>query len=346
MILWVSCLQCITCKAMRCRLHCEPDFCVRGVCACREASEGATGLPPSGPSSSAAPSLGTTSMPVAGGVLPGATSVQPGDGGEAKKKGRFTVIENNPTVGVVGLERKTSHAALGDGQYYRSGGDYVPVAGGPALGTLKAEGSSTSLVSAAGPPLPKPPPAGSQHVLPVTSILPRLQELLDHSSQQHAALHRLLSAVQESDAGGKSALALLRPGRGLFDVSSGGAAGSGGGVASLGPGAEAGTTGNESVDELRHMVRSLQARLSGAETENARLRARNAQLEANFGVAAGGGGGSGGGATPGVRTRETSETGGPNVHSNGPAPSPRHAAQQQASPRPAWSPRASEDGIR
>lgn len=306
----------------------------------REASEGTTGLPPSGPSTSAAPSLSTSSMPAGAGVLPSAA----GDGGEAKKKGRFTVIENNPAAGQAGLERKASHAALVDGQY-RGGADYAPTLGGPPSGTLRAEGSSTSVATGGGPALPRPP-AGGQHVLPVTSILPRLQELLDHSSQQHAALHRLLAAVQESDAGGKVAPALLRPGRALFDVSLGTALGSGGGAAaepSLGA-----APGPDSMDELRHMVRSLQARLSHAEVENARLRARNAQLEANLGVASGGGGGSGGGATPGPRTRETSESGGgagPQAHSNGPLPSPRHA-MQQSSPRPGWSPRASEDGIR
>lgn len=204
----------------------------------------------------------------------------------AKRKGRFTVIENSSGVGggsgghPVNLDRKTSHQGL--------------------------ETQSSRLGSQQDFSLPTLGRGIGGAVPPVTAILPRLQELLDHAAQQQSALFKLLSAVQDTGS-----TAVLQSSKPLFDFPAG---------SSRGPR----DADSETLQDLRSTVRNLQARLAGAEAENVRLRARNLALETGLSRPASVA------ASAGAR-RDVSESGGaPGLRSPSPAP---------------LSSRASEDGL-
>ncbi|PNW84936.1 hypothetical protein CHLRE_03g164800v5 [Chlamydomonas reinhardtii] len=165
------------------------------------------------------------------------TSVEP------KQRGRFKIVaeqgaESRP------LSKTSSLANLSDAGKSRSDG------GGGAL-------------------LGKPPtgPSGPSSITPPISImLPKLQELLDHANAHQAALQKLLGAVQECDKG-RVPLLLSRAQstRSLFDGAPGMA---------LSPAAA-----GEGAEELRTAMAELRARLTMLEEENARLRERNKVLE-------------------------------------------------------------------
>ncbi|PNW84938.1 hypothetical protein CHLRE_03g164900v5 [Chlamydomonas reinhardtii] len=165
------------------------------------------------------------------------TSVEP------KQRGRFKIVaeqgaESRP------LSKTSSLANLSDAGKSRSDG------GGGAL-------------------LGKPPtgPSGPSSITPPISImLPKLQELLDHANAHQAALQKLLGAVQECDKG-RVPLLLSRAQstRSLFDGTPG---------MVLSPAAA-----GEGAEELRTAMAELRARLATLEDENARLRERNKVLE-------------------------------------------------------------------
>ncbi|GAX82215.1 hypothetical protein CEUSTIGMA_g9643.t1 [Chlamydomonas eustigma] len=147
---------------------------------------------------------------------------------EPKKKGRFTVIENG------GVTKTQSVVNLADA----------------------AKRPLSSDISFSG----KPPVAPSPSTPSAQALLPRLQELMDQASQHHAALQKIVFAVQESDRMGKSSALLLRPlsAKVLHDSI---------------PASE-----SDNIEELRSTVESLRTRISELETENFRLRSRNREL--------------------------------------------------------------------
>uniref|UniRef100_A0A7S0RYN2 Protein kinase domain-containing protein n=1 Tax=Chlamydomonas leiostraca TaxID=1034604 RepID=A0A7S0RYN2_9CHLO len=190
---------------------------------------------------------------------------------EPKKKGRFLVMEQ------AGISKAASSANLS-------------AAASEPINALGASTGSKSRSEAGKDPLGKPPPAptpGAAVALPpVTAVLPKLQELLDHAAQQQAALAKLVSAVQEAEKG-KTPVLLSRTQstKSLFaDVLVGVQAprpnaGSGGGDA-----AEAGSTSGGGASaggdqELRASLDALRARVAELEAENARLKQRNSALE-------------------------------------------------------------------
>lgn len=136
---------------------------------------------------------------------------------EPKKKGRFTVIENNSAA----VPAAAVAMQLTD----------------PLRDSLRME------------------PAGKQPAALGAVLAPKLQELMDHAALQQAALQKLVVLVHECERTGKLQPALRIP---LF--------------AEL---AEA-----EGVDGLRAALEQVQQRLAEVESENVRLRERNAQLEA------------------------------------------------------------------
>ena len=163
---------------------------------------------------------------------------------EPKKKGRFTVIENG-SVSSSGLAKNPSMANIADATKRN-----VSEAGKPPAGPSSTGG---------------PPSTGA-------AVLPRLQELMDQASLHHAALQKLVTAVQESERTGKPSPILLKPM--LPRV----AEGSGGGSAVAAAAAVA-SSGTESIEELRSAVEQLRGRLEDVESENLRLKARNRELE-------------------------------------------------------------------
>mmetsp|Transcript_30948 Transcript_30948/g.68544 ORF Transcript_30948/g.68544 Transcript_30948/m.68544 type:complete len:838 (-) Transcript_30948:1294-3807(-) len=245
------------------------------------------------PGPSSMPGLATTSMPV---VVGGIEPVQPGsvtqstrtsDDGrreerapslltestsmappdettslEPKKKGRFTVIENSTSI-----PKNSSMASLSD-------------AGKPPRNTSEAGGPKDGLLG-------RPPTAPSSGVPPVTVMLPKLQDLLDHAAQHHAALQKLVTAVQDSERSSKAPALLSRTQSTksfLLDPSGSGLVGS---------------SGPESVEELRSANDALRSRLIDMEGENIRLKARLHQLEAMMSAGGAAGSGSEGGAGQG-----------------------------------------------
>lgn len=177
---------------------------------------------------------------------------------EPKKKGRFLVMEQS------GIFKASSQANLS------------------ATGSESLSASMSKSRSEAGKDLGlgRPPPAPgstSSAVLPVASVLPRLQELLDNAAAQQAALARLVATVQDVDRGvarpvGGTMLSRAQSIKtGQPDVRP--APGSGGG--------EGGVDAGEA--ELRMSVDVLRVRVAELEAENGRLRARNASLEQAMG---------------------------------------------------------------
>ncbi|MEW5303120.1 MAG: hypothetical protein WDW36_005843 [Sanguina aurantia] len=104
-----------------------------------------------------------------------------------------------------------------------------------------------------------PTPAPSSLVtLPVTVILPKLQELMDHAAAHQAAIMRLMGAVQDAERG-KSPVLLSRNQSGrvpLFD-----------------------RTESDAVDDMKAQMHDMRARMATLEDDNRALRSRNAMLE-------------------------------------------------------------------
>lgn len=187
--------------------------------------------------------------PVSGALEGSELSVEP------KKKGRFLVMEQS------GIFKASSQANLS------------------ATGSESLSASMTKSRSEAGKDLglgrpPTAPGSTSSAVLPVASVLPRLQELLDSAAAQQAALARLVATVQDVDRG------VARPVGGTMlsraqsiKADARPAPSSGGG--------EGGVDAGEA--ELRMSVDALRVRVAELEAENGRLRARNASLEQAMG---------------------------------------------------------------
>ena len=170
---------------------------------------------------------------------------------EPKKKvhGRFTVTELNP------LGRNSSTTSLSQS--------------GTPSGEL---GKFARTTSEAGMTVSKPPAGpsnlsnASSSIPPVTVILPKLKELLDHASQQQLALQRIMSAVLDCERSGKASplLSRTKPAS-AFD-----------------PGAMLAFSDQAGVEDLRASVDILRTRLADVEAENAKLKQRNRDLEAAF----------------------------------------------------------------
>lgn len=231
-------------------------------------------------------------------------------GMEPQKKGRFLVMEQQSISKAASSVNLTEAAA-------------AAVAAGPPPGLATKSRSEAGKEPV---PMGKPPPAPTSAVAPpVTVVLPKLQELLEHAAAQQAALQRLMAAVLDAERGKqvpllsrtastKSLFAELGvPAGATVSVPVQGATGPsaapsggvtpvpslGGGVVSVGSGpvrntagsgggdsGEAGATsggGAAGGDDLRGLVETLRARVDALEADNARLRARNTQLEGLFG---------------------------------------------------------------
>lgn len=220
--------------------------------------------------------------------------------GETKRMGRFLVV-----VEQAGLPKTASIANLSEsGSLGEKGAAAAAAAAGSAAG---AGGMPSKSRSEAGkdvlgkPPIPTSTPSSS--TLPIATVLPKLQELLDHAAQQQAALQKLVAAVQDVERGRTSPLlARTASTRSLFSDVVRGTQGSGGGstVAPAGGGGavvgsegtsglmgadsvSGGGVGTAEAGDMRASLDALRARLADVEAENAKLRQRNAQLEAALG---------------------------------------------------------------
>ncbi|KAG2499215.1 hypothetical protein HYH03_002795 [Edaphochlamys debaryana] len=175
------------------------------------------------------------------------TSVEP------KQRGRFKIVAEQGAGGEGRPLLKTSSMAnLSDAKDAKSRSDG---------GTAGAGGSANALLG-------KPPTAPSSIVPNVSVVLPKLQELLDHTAAHQAALQKLIGAVQECDKG-RVPLLLSRTQstKSLFDS------------APTGSAALSSPVG-EGLEELRLQVLEMRAKMASLEEENTRLRERNRTLEA------------------------------------------------------------------
>lgn len=170
--------------------------------------------------------------------------------GEPKKKGRFLVVEQS------GLAKVGSQASLLD-------------AGGSMTRPGRSEAGKEAGLGRP-PPAPTNVPAGTAMSVPVTAILPRLMEILDHASVHQQAIHRLVAAVQDVERGKPSQLlSRTLSTRSLFSDMALGLA-----PPRAGTGDGAATPPSESAE-----LEALRARLAELEADNLRLKTRNAQLE-------------------------------------------------------------------
>ncbi|PNH08988.1 Serine/threonine-protein kinase OSR1 [Tetrabaena socialis] len=134
-----------------------------------------------------------------------------------------------------------------------------PLSKAPSLANLGDAKDGKSRSDGGGSLLGKPPTAPTSLMTSVSVVLPKLQELLDHSAAHQAALQKLIGAVQECDKG-RVPLLLSRAQstRSLFDGTS---------------------LGGEATDDLQRQIAELRSRLASVEDENCRLKERNTALE-------------------------------------------------------------------
>eukprot|EP00798_Chlamydomonas_sp_ICE-L_P001380 gene1380-32747_t len=178
---------------------------------------------------------------------------------EPKKKGRFMIIENATSADYSSMPSMGLSSSLG-----------------------RMSDSGAAQMGSVGRP-PVPPPASSALAaganIPVSFMLPKLYELLEQSSQQQAAVQKLVAAALEAEQG-KGPLSMS--GRGL-------------GPASLHP------ANPPALSRLSYIVSesdiqipedldmdALRARMAAVEVENSNLRLRNHFLEGLLGPAAAG----------------------------------------------------------
>ncbi|KAF5829126.1 hypothetical protein DUNSADRAFT_16525 [Dunaliella salina] len=143
---------------------------------------------------------------------------------EPKKKGRFLVMEQQASSS---LQKSGSTANLGEKHHPQAHHHHhptprlpSPAAGAPppSSATAAAPPSVADSAGVAAPPPPaaaalppalpshgKPPPAPAA-APPVAAVLPKLQELVEHSAQHQAALLKLMAAVAEAEKGKPTAL--------------------------------------------------------------------------------------------------------------------------------------------
>ncbi|GFR41410.1 hypothetical protein Agub_g2093 [Astrephomene gubernaculifera] len=166
------------------------------------------------------------------------TSVEP------KQRGRFKIVAEQGTSDSRPLSKAPSMANLNNNSQ-----------------PLPEVKDSKPRLEAGGSLMGKPPTAPSSIVTPVTVVLPKLQELLDHAAAHQAALQKLIGAVQECDKGRvPMLLSRSQSTKSLFD-------------------SKDLTPPVESMEELRLQVLDLKSKVSSLEEENTRLRERNKVLE-------------------------------------------------------------------
>jgi len=236
---------------------------------------------------------------------------------EPKKKGRFLVMEQQASSS---LQKSGSAANIGE-KHHPHPHHPAPRLPSPASGTPapSAAGAAPPSVDGVGAPMPaaaappalpshgKPPPAPAA-VPPVAAVLPKLQELVEHSAQHQAALLKLMAAVAEAEKGKPTALfGRTTSNRSLFaDMAMLPYPGSSSATPHAGTPTHSLTTGGSprtqsitmhsetghsmespqslaamaAAEDQRQVNEQLSRRLAALEAENNRLRTRNMQLEA------------------------------------------------------------------